>query len=128
MLGVVSGLVVHEPVIRRHLMEELPFVATENILMAAVKAGGDRQELHEKIRAHSHAAAKRMKETGEPNDLLSRLKSDPAFAKADLAAALDPSQYVGLAPLQTEHYVAKVVRPALEPFKCELGDKPDFSL
>ncbi len=128
MLGVVSGLVVNEPVIRRHLMEELPFVATENILMAAVKAGGDRQDLHEKIRAHAHAAAKRMKETGEPNDLLARLKGDRAFAKADLDAALDPSQYVGLASQQTKSYVTKVVRPALAPFKNELGDKPDFSL
>jgi adenylosuccinate lyase len=128
MLSVVSGLVVNEAVIRRHLMEELPFVATENILMTAVKAGGDRQELHEKIRAHAHAAAKRMKETGEPNDLLARLKSDRAFAKADLSAALDPSQYVGLAPLQTENYVNNVVRPALEPFADELGEKADFSL
>jgi adenylosuccinate lyase len=109
-------------------MEELPFVATENILMSATKAGGDRQDLHEKIRAHAQGAAKKMKATGEPNDLLARLKADPAFSRADLGSALEPSQYVGLAPLQTENYVKKVVEPALKPYKKELGEKADFNL
>ncbi len=128
MLGVVSGLVVNERVCHRHLLEDLPFIATENILMSAVKAGGDRQELHEKIRAHSHAAAKKMKETGEPNDLLARLKADPAFAKVDLSRALVSAHYVGLAPQQTEKYVNNVVKPALVPFADELGDRADFAL
>ncbi len=128
MLNVVSGLVVNEGVIRRRIEQELPFIATENILMAAVKAGGDRQEVHEKIRQHSHAAARRMKETGGENDLLARLKKDKAFAKADLDAALEPSLYVGLAPQQTEDYVKRSVRPALEPYKDDLGEEAEFDL
>jgi adenylosuccinate lyase len=127
-LNVVSGLVVNEPVIRRHLREELPFVATENILMQAVKAGGDRQELHEKIRTHAQAAARQIKETGAENDLLSRLKTDKAFATVNVEAALDPSRYVGLAPRQTEHYVKKFVQPALRPYHKLLGETADFEL
>jgi len=127
-LNVVSGLVVNEPVIRRHLREELPFIATENLLMQAVKAGGDRQELHEKIRAHAQAAARRIKDTGEENDLLLRLKADKAFAKVNVEVALDPSHYVGLAPRQTEHYVKKFVQPALRPYHKLLGETADFEL
>jgi len=128
LLNVVSGLVVNGGVIRRRIEQELPFIATENILMAAVKAGGDRQELHETIRRHSHAAARQMKETGSENDLLARLKKDKAFAAVDLDATLEPSRYVGLAPRQTEDYIGGVVRPALEPFKDDLGDEAAFDL
>ena len=85
--NIASGLVVYPSVIAKHLAEELPFMATENILMAAVAAGGDRQELHERIRRHSQAAAAAVKEQGAANDLLSRLKADAAFAKVDFAAA-----------------------------------------
>ena len=94
--NIASGLVVYPQVIAKHLAEELPFMATENILMAAVAAGGDRQDLHERIRRHSQAAAKVVKEQGAANDLLSRLKADAAFAKVDLAAALSPTKFVGL--------------------------------
>ena len=96
--NVAAGLVVYPQVIAAHLAAELPFMATENILMAAVAAGGDRQDLHERIRRHSQAAAAVVKEQGAPNDLLERLAADPAFAKVDLDAALDPAQFVGRAP------------------------------
>ena len=127
-LDVAAGLVVNEGVIRRRLREELPFIATENILMQAVKAGGDRQALHEKIRTHAQAAARRMKEEGVSNDLLARLKTDAAFAKVDVDAVLEPSGYVGLAPQQTERFVTDVVRPALAAYAQMLGESADFSL
>jgi adenylosuccinate lyase len=110
MHNVSSGLVVHEKVIRANLMAELPFMAAENILMAAVQQGTDRQEAHELIRAHSHAAGARVKE-GEPNDLLERLRDDPLFAGLDLDAALDPMAYVGRAPEQVDRFIAEVVEP-----------------
>ena len=128
MLNVVGGLIVNEGVINRRLREELPFIATENILMQAVKAGGDRQALHEKIRTHSHAAARKMKEEGTGNDLLSRLKADEGFATVDVEAALDASQYVGLAPQQTETFVTDVVQPALALYRNELGETAEFML
>ena len=97
--------------IAANLEAELPFMATENILMAAVAAGGDRQDLHERIRRHSQAAAAVVKEQGGRNDLLERLAADPAFAKVDLAAALDPAQFVGRAPQQVDEFLAEVVEP-----------------
>jgi adenylosuccinate lyase len=109
--NVTSRLCVYPQVIARHLSEELPFMATENILMAAVAAGGDRQELHERIRQHSQAAAAVVKNEGLPNDLLSRLRADPAFAKVDLDAALDPAQFVGRAPQQVDAFLEQVVAP-----------------
>ena len=129
-MSVVSGLVVNEGVIARRLASELPFLATENILMCATKAGGDRQELHERIRKHAHAASARMKETGEPNDLLSRLKKDEAFAKVPLDAGdiLEAALYVGLAPQQTRSYIKDVVEPALRPYADVLGAETDFHL
>lgn len=109
--NIVDGLVVYPQMIERHLREELPFMATEEILMAGVQAGGDRQELHERIRIHSQAAAKEVKEQGRANDLLDRLKADPRFARVDLTAVLDPSRYVGRAPQQVDRFVAEVVDP-----------------
>jgi adenylosuccinate lyase len=109
--NVTAGLVVYPKVIAAHLASELPFMATENILMAAVSAGGDRQELHELIRRHSQAAAAVVKEQGSHNDLLTRLAADPAFAKVDLAATTDPMQYIGRAPQQVDEFVAEVVAP-----------------
>lgn len=110
-----SGLVVYPEVIRRHLIDELPFMATENILMAAVKRGGDRQDLHEKIRRHSMAAGNRVKTEGASNDLLSRIAADPAFAldQADLENLLDASLYIGRAPQQVEEYLETFVLPLL---------------
>ena len=115
-MNITSGLVVYEKMIRARLMAELPFMATENILMDAVKRGGDRQELHERIRVHSQAAARRVKEDGEPNDLLSRIAADPAFGytKAELEALLDPALYTGRGAEQTETFVNAVVDPLLK--------------
>ena len=106
--NVARGLVVYPKVISAHIQKELPFMATENILMDAVKNGGDRQELHERIRIHSMAAAKGVKEEGLENDLMARIAGDPAFGlgEDDLKAILDPSKFVGRAPQQTEEYVA----------------------
>lgn len=109
--NVTSGLVVYPRVIERHLAEELPFMATENILMAAVAAGGDRQDLHERIRRHSQDAAHVVKSEGKSNDLLERLADDPAFSQVDLSATLDPSQFVGRAPEQVDEFLAEVVAP-----------------
>jgi len=109
--NVAGGLVVYPKVIARNLEAELPFMATENILMAAVAAGGDRQDLHERIRRHSQAAAEVVKKEGGRNDLLERLSADEAFAKVDLARALDPAQFVGRAPQQVDEFIAQVVDP-----------------
>ncbi len=109
--NVASGLVVYAEVIARNLQAELPFMATENILMAAVAAGGDRQELHERIRQHSHAAAAVVKTQGGRNDLLDRLGADPAFSKVDLAGLVDPARFVGRAPEQVDELLAEVVEP-----------------
>ncbi|MCI0359949.1 MAG: adenylosuccinate lyase [Planctomycetaceae bacterium] len=109
--NVASGLVVYPQVIAKNLAEELPFMASENLLMAAVAAGGDRQELHERIRRHSQDAARAVKQEGKPNDLLERLRKDPAFAKVNVTAAMEPSQFVGRAPEQVDEFIAEVVEP-----------------
>jgi adenylosuccinate lyase len=116
--NVVDGMVVYPQVIAKNLGEELPFMATEEILMAGVQSGGDRQELHERIRVHSQAAAQQVKEFGRPNDLLERLKIDPAFASVDLGNALDARQFVGRAPEQVDAFIANVV----EPIRQRYGD------
>jgi adenylosuccinate lyase len=109
--NVASGLIVYPRVIARHLRDELPFMATENILMAAVSAGGDRQELHERIRQHSQAAAANVKQHGGDNDLLDRLARDTAFATLDWGRVLEPSQFVGRAPRQVDEFLAEIVAP-----------------
>jgi adenylosuccinate lyase len=115
LLNVTAGLVVYPQVIRKRVMAELPFMATENVLMDAVARGGDRQALHEKLRVHAQAAAKRVKEEGAENDLLDRIASDPAFGvdRKRLAAVLAPENYTGRAAEQTEKYLAETVRPLL---------------
>lgn len=117
-LNITSGMVVYEKQIIRHIQAELPFMATENILMEAVKAGGDRQELHEKIREHSMAAARVVKEEGLDNDLLERLVADPAFAldHAKAAMILDPLKFIGRAPHQVEEFILEEVDPLLQRF------------
>jgi adenylosuccinate lyase len=112
--NVVEGLVVYPKIMARHIADELPMMATENILMAAVKAGGDRQALHERIRVHSHEAARQVKVEGGKNDLLDRLKEDPAFAKVDIDAELEPSRFIGRAPEQVDEFLAQYIRPILE--------------
>jgi len=119
--NVTSGLVVYPRVIAATLQAELPFMATENILMAAVAAGGDRQALHECIRRHSQAAAAVVKEQGGGNDLLDRLRADPVFAAVDLDAALDPRQFVGRAPEQVDEFLAGVVEPIRAKYPGALG-------
>jgi adenylosuccinate lyase len=109
--NITAGLVVYPQVIAKNLREELPFMATENLLMAAVQAGGDRQELHETIRRHSQDAARAVKQEGRDNDLLSRLAADPSFQGVDVLATLEPSQFVGRAPEQVDEFLAEVVQP-----------------
>jgi adenylosuccinate lyase len=109
--NVASGLVVYPGVIAKNLREELPFMASENILMAAVAAGGDRQELHERIRQHSQAAGAAVKNEGRPNDLIERLRSDEAFSGLDFTAAMDPAQFVGRAPQQVDEFLTEIVTP-----------------
>ncbi|MEM6552964.1 MAG: adenylosuccinate lyase [Planctomycetota bacterium] len=122
LINVAGGLVVYEKTIAANLAAELPFMATENLLMAAVQAGGDRQELHEVIRTHSQAAAATVKAEGQPNDLLERLRTDPAFEAVDLAAALDPAAFVGRAPEQVEAFVNQVVVPVRERYDTSAGE------
>jgi adenylosuccinate lyase len=113
--NVADGLHVWPQVIRRHVEQELPFMATEEIIMAGVKAGGDRQELHEAIRGHSMEAARRVKEEGGSNDLLERLAGDPLFSpvRDRFADLLAPERFVGRAPQQVEEFIAEVVDPLL---------------
>ncbi len=112
-----QGMVVYEQVIAKNLAEELPFMATENILMAAVEAGGDRQELHEKIRQHSVEAGRAVKQQGHPNDLLQRLANDPAFASVDLDKVLAAGGFTGRAPEQVDEFCDKLIRPIVERYR-----------
>ena len=115
-LDVASGLVVHPRVVQRNLMEELPFLASEHLMMEAVKAGGDRQAVHEALRVHSREAARAIKEEGADNTLRQRLSADPAFAAVAgrMDELLDPSRFVGRAPAQVDAFLADEVRPLLE--------------
>ena len=119
--NIAAGMVVYPQVIGRHLQEELPFMATENILMAAVAAGGDRQDLHERIRRHSQAAAAEVKDRGGRNDLLDRLAADTAFNRVDLRGTLDPAAYVGRAPQQVDEFLAEVVAPIRQRYSAALS-------
>ena len=122
-LNVVDGLVVYPKVIEKHMMAELPFMATENIMMDAVKAGGDRQELHERIRQLSMEAGRNVKEKGEDNNLLELIAADPAFnlSLEDLKKAMEPSRYVGRAPKQVEEFLEEVINPILKENEEVLG-------
>ena len=129
-LNVVDGLVVYPKVIEKHLMSELPFMATENIMMDAVKKGGDRQELHERIRELSMEAGKRVKEEGLDNNLLSLIAQEPMFMtnEEELAATMDPSRYVGCAPEQVTRFLKDVIGPVLEENKELLGVKAEINV
>jgi adenylosuccinate lyase len=126
MHNVASGLIVHEATVKKNLMAELPFMATENILMACVKLGADRQEYHERIRVHAQAAGLRVKQEGLDNDLLERLRNDPAFksksqggtlsGELDWAGVMDPMKYVGRSVEQTERFIEQVVKPLREQY------------
>ncbi len=126
--NIVEGLVVYPKMIARHIAAELPFMATENVLMAAVKAGGDRQTLHEAIRRHSHDAARNVKVEGGENDLLERLKSDPAFAKVDIDAELEPARFIGRAPQQVDEFLREHVAPILDANTGAAGVEDEINL
>ncbi len=129
-MNVVDGLVVYPKVIEKRLMSELPFMATENIMMDAVKAGGDRQELHEKIRVLSMEAGKHVKVEGKENNLLELIAADPSFnlSLEDLQKTMDPAKYTGRAKEQTEAFLAQVVRPALEENREWLGMRASINV
>ncbi len=128
--NVADGLVVYPKVIEQHLRRELPFMATENIMMDAVKRGADRQQLHERIRVHSMAASKVVKEEGGENDLLSRIADDPIFGVTleELNAIVSPEKYVGRAPEQTAEFINEVVSPVLETYDLIPEEKAEINL
>jgi adenylosuccinate lyase len=128
--NVADGLVVYPKVIAQHLFRELPFMATENIMMDAAKRGADRQQLHERIRVHSMAASKVVKEEGGENDLLSRIANDPIFGVTlnELQAIVSPEKYVGRAPQQTEEFISEVVGPAIQQYDFIPDEKAEINL
>lgn len=130
LINVTDGLVVYPKVIRARVMNELPFMATENIMMDAVKMGGDRQQLHEQLRVHSHAAAKLVKEEGMPNDLIDRICADPLFMtnREKVEKILDPSKFTGRAPLQVQEFLDAVIKPLLEENKALLGEQAELNV
>ena len=129
-LNVTDGLKVYPKVIEKRLMSELPFMATENIMMDAVKAGGDRQELHERIRELSMEAGRRVKEEGKENNLLELIAADPAFHMSldELKKSMEPSRYIGCAPHQVERFLADVIAPVLSANKDILGEKAEINV
>ena len=122
-MNVADGLVVYENTINKHIMAELPFMSTEVILMECVKAGGNRQELHEKIRVHSMEASKMVKQFGKENDLIERIKKDDAFAAINdkIDKILDPKNFIGRAKEQTIEFIDEVINPILQENKDCLG-------
>ena len=128
--NVADGLVVYPKVIEKHLRAELPFMATENIMMDAVKRGGNRQELHEHVRVHSMAASKRIKEEGADCDLLERIAGDPVFGVTleELQHVISPEKYVGCAPMQVEAFLKNVVTPVLERYGEEAGEAVEITV
>lgn len=130
LMNVTDGLVVYPHVIRRRVMEELPFMASENILMDAVKRGGDRQELHEKLRVHAQQAGRRMKEEGAPNDLLDRIVQDDAFGltKEQVADIMRPELYIGRSVQQVEEYLSRHIAPLLKENQALLGDTQELNV
>ena len=129
-LNVVDGLVVYPKVIEKRLMSELPFMATENIMMDAVKAGGDRQELHERIRELSMEAGRNIKVEGKDNNLLELIAADPSFnlSLEELQKTMDPMRYVGRAPQQVEEFLNEVIRPILKENEEILGLKAEINV
>ncbi len=129
-LNIASGLVVYPKVIRKHIMEELPFMASENIMMDAVKRGGDRQELHELIRTHSVAAGKRVKEDGEANDLIDRIAVDPAFgmSKEEIESNLDPKNYTGRSSSQVTEFIKDFVKPAISKYSADIDVEAELKV
>ena len=115
-INITNGLVVYDKVVTRRVMEKLPFMATENIMMKSVKNGGNRQELHELLRTHSHAAAAKVKLEGGANDLIDRIAADPAFpiTKEEIESELDPILYIGRSASQVDEFIENEVKPVLD--------------
>jgi adenylosuccinate lyase len=130
MLNVTDGLVVYPKVIRQRVMKELPFMATENIMMNAVKKGGDRQELHEKLRAHSIAAGKAVKEEGLENDLIDRIVADPAFmiTREEVDEILKPEKFIGRSSEQVDEFIQNCVKPILDANADILNEKGELTV
>ncbi len=128
LINVLDGLVVYPKVIAARVKGELPFMATENIMMAAVKAGGNRQQLHEKIRQHSHAASAQVKQFGKENDLIERLKADPAFKNVDFKTVLNPKAYIGRAPKQVDEFIKETVTPIRGKYRSQLNRKVELNV
>lgn len=128
LINVLDGLVVYPKVIEGRVRAELPFMATENILMAAVKNGGDRQELHERIRLHSHAASAQVKQFGRSNDLISRLKSDMAFKNVDFERVLRPENFIGRSPKQVDEFLAEIVMPIRRKYRLAINRKVELNV
>lgn len=130
LLNISQGLVVYPKIIERHINQELPFMSTENIIMAMVKKGGDRQVCHEKIRVLSHEAGAQVKQHGKDNDLVERVKADPYFAPIidDLATILDASTFIGRCPDQVDEFIAEEVQPILANYQQYLADVKQVSL
>ena len=130
LLNVSDGLVVYPKVVRARVIAELPFMASENIMMKAVKKGGDRQELHERLRTHAVAAAAVVKQEGLPNDMIARVEADPAFglSREEIEAELSPEAFTGRAPQQVEEYLAEVIRTLLDANADAVGQKAELSV
>ena len=128
LVNVCGGLVVYERRVAANLAEHLPFLATENLMMAAVERGADRQTVHALIRRHSLATAQRMKEQGGPNDLLERLAAEPAFDGIDMAHVLDPARFIGRAPQQVDAFLELVVEPIRHRYRASLGERPELKV
>ncbi|MDN3605582.1 adenylosuccinate lyase [Kaistella yonginensis] len=128
--NIMNGIVVYENRIQKHIMEELPFMATEYIIMEEVKAGGDRQEIHETIRVHSMEASKKVKQEGKENDLISRIMNDASLKldKSKLMEVLDPKNFIGFAPIQTEEFIENEVNPILKKYAELIGLKADLKV
>ena len=125
-----NGIVVYPNRINKHIMEELPFMATEYIIMEEVKSGGDRQEIHETIRVHSMEASKKVKEEGKENDLIARIMNDSSLKmdKSKIREVLDPKNFIGFAPIQTEEFIENEVNPILQKYADLIGLKADLKV
>lgn len=128
MHNVCAGLIVHEGAVRANLARELPFMASENIMMAAVRLGQDRQEVHEAIRKHAQAAGRRVKDDGLPNDLLLRLEEEPLLQGVDVHGSIDAADFIGLAPQQADRFVKDMVGPIKARYRGRLAPPPDLSV
>jgi len=128
LINVLGGLAIYTKMVAEHVKAELPFMTTENSLMEAVKAGGNRQDLHERIRQHSKNVSDQIKEEGKPNDLIDRLKADPAFSKVDFKKVLDPKNYIGRSPQQVDEFIRDYVVPLRSKYRKVINKKVELEV